>query len=219
MKKVLLISIYSFLLCILFSVHAYANLLENGSFESGLNGWDYTWNVELDSVGDLSNLGIDIGNNSSNNLVVNLGSGLTYFYRDGAAIAQNFDTTPGTSYVVSFLVASPKVVSPNSWPYINETLSASTLNVSIDGVNIINSMSFDMVVNSLVWNTCSFTFTADDASTTIAFNSPSGGYWSPVIDDVSIDELSAPVPEPATMLLIGSCLFGLAGLRKRFFKK
>jgi hypothetical protein len=52
----------------------------------------------------------------------------------------------------------------------------------------------------------------------LVFTDGSKGWW--LMDDFNFSTEGAPVPEPATMLLLGSGLVGLAGFgRRKLFKK
>jgi hypothetical protein len=125
------------------------------------------------------------------------------------AISQTFDTIAGTWYSVQFMMTgnwagyTQPDLYPAGHPNIKEIM------VTVDNYNSIFSVEYSQ--SSAYF---SFNFFADgpEATLTLAsLNTTATPFWGARIDDVQV----APVPEPSTLLLLGSGLVGFVGLGRK----
>lgn len=197
-----------------------ANLIKNGSFELGTSAPDATTNI------------VQIYQSSASNpspiadWTIFYGT-VDWFYDsylpayDGdraldlegqgmGGISQSFDTVLGQTYEVSFFLSG----NPNGAPLADTILAMVQLSSGSD------ITSYEFTYNEWLNHTSklnmnykefTFTFEATGDNTTLSFLSLENTGYGAILDNVSVNA----VPIPPALIIFGSGLVGLIGLKRR----
>jgi len=192
---------------------AHANLLSNGSFESGafVNQGNDTmslaagsavisgWTVVIDTtawIGPTNPFGLTASDGGYFLDLTNYQAGAPF-----AGVTQAFATIPGGLYSVTFDLGSSTF-----WGR-PDSLMASAGNASMTFVAPATGTNND-------WQHESMNFTAVSTTTTLALQGASGINYIG-LDNVSVDLISAPVPEPESWALMLAGLSALGAIARR----
>ena len=200
-KNVLFILLLLVIIAVAMQGQAAANLITNGSFDVSVpsNGTGGGWtSSNIDGAGGWR---ISGGNPDEMFILNDAGQGGT----DPTIQQLVTGLTPGATYRLTGDYANVY----NGWG----ERGPNTISVDVDGIPL-DKLDYP---GYGVWGSFLFDIVAPDTDLLIAFRAEIDGDDTEYkIDNISLVVSDNIIPEPSTLLLLGSGLVGLAGIRKKF---
>ena len=215
-------STFLYILLLFFGVIGVANadIISNGGFEDGLAGWTYSPNVNVQET-DVSGVITPVEGDNMAVLATWLGAG-------DACLQQDFNLDGYLDFTLSFsynLQALDISLRDRGTDSLNGIISGNIGSHVLFSTPINDGLDLSPTV--LGWQSYSNTFDLTQyqgplGPVTLSFKlvnweeGDTGQLAAAYIDAVSVTGTSSPVPEPATMVLFGSGLIALVGLKRTY---